>query len=54
MKTYIIQDSEAGNFIDSFSTLEEAEKVLLQYEEEDRENGTYEEGFYEIVEADEE
>lgn len=54
MKTYIIQDAEAGNFIDSFSTLDEAEKTLAEFEEEDRENGTYEEGFYEIVEADEE
>jgi len=54
MKSFIIRDAEAGNFIDSFSTLEEAEKALAEFEEEDRKEGTYEAGFYEIVESDEE
>lgn len=51
MTTYNVQDSEAGNIIDTFTSYEEAEKVLISYEEEDKANGEYVEGFYEIKEA---
>lgn len=50
MKKYVIQDREAGNKIEWFETLEEAEKCLKEYEEEDKKDGIYEEDFYEIVE----
>lgn len=49
MTTYIIQDREAGNVIDSFNTIEEAEKALIEYEEQDKKDGIYEENFYEIT-----
>lgn len=48
----VIRDREAGNIIDEFSTFDEAEKTLEKYENEDKEAGTYEEDFYEIVEID--
>ena len=47
---YIIRDREAGNVIDKFNTLEEAQEELNRYEEEDKKEDTYEEDFYEIVE----
>lgn len=47
--TYKIQDREAGNEIDTFTSLEEAEKELIVYEKEDKENGIFVEDFYEIV-----
>ena len=47
---YIIRDREAGNVIDEFRTLEMAEKVLREYEEEDKKNREYTKDFYEIVE----
>lgn len=46
---YIIRDREAGNVIDRFGTLEEAQAELARYEAEDRAEGTYEEDFYEII-----
>ena len=52
MKSFIIRDTEAGNFIDSFSTLEEAEQALAEFEESDKNEGIYKAGFYEIVESD--
>lgn len=51
MKKYLIQDREAGNVIEECDTLEEAEKVLADYEAEDEKDGTYTPDFYEIVEA---
>lgn len=50
-KIYIIQDSEAGNFIDKFDTYEEALSELMEYEKDDIENEEYEPDFYEIVEV---
>lgn len=50
---YIIRDREAGNFIDEFKTLAEAKNTLEDYEAEDKEDGTYTENFYEIVEVSE-
>ena len=49
MTTYNTQDREAGNSIDKFETLEEAEKAIAEYESEDKHDGTYTEDFYEIV-----
>lgn len=46
---YVIRDREAGNVIDSFNTLEEAQMELARYEESDKQDGIYEENFYEIV-----
>ena len=45
---YITCDREAGNVIDEFATLSEAEAAIRAYEEEDRANGCYEENFYQI------
>lgn len=50
---YIIQDREAGNFIDEFATLEEAEETVMDYDRQDRYQGCYEPNFYEIVEVEE-
>lgn len=49
--TYITRDREAGNEIDRFSTEEDAITAVEAYEEEDRANGDYTDGFYEVVEA---
>lgn len=49
-KIFYIQDREAGNKIDSFNTLSEAQKALAMYEEVDKADGTYTPNFYEIVE----
>ena len=48
--TAIIRDAEAGNEITRFETVEEARAELQKYEEQDRAEGTYTEGFYEILE----
>ena len=45
---YITCDREAGNVIDEFATLSEAEAAICTYEEEDRANGCYEDNFYMI------
>lgn len=37
--------------MDSFSTLDEAEAKLAEYEANDTQDGTYEPDFYQIVEA---
>lgn len=49
MNKWIIQDREAGNFIDEFNSLVDAEIALTQYEEDDKNEGIYKEDFYEIV-----
>ena len=46
---YTIREREAGNIIDKFDTLEEAKKALVNYEEQDKVDGTYTEDFYEIA-----
>lgn len=48
---YIIQDREAGNRIDEFATILEAETALAKYETDDIRDGYYEPDFYEIVEV---
>jgi len=50
MKQYIIRDREAGNIIDKFNTLKEAETTLARFEASDKVEGIYVENFYEIVE----
>ena len=45
---YIIQDSEAGNFIDKYITLNEAKKALINFETQDKKEGIYKPYFYEI------
>ena len=46
---YVIRDREAGNVIDTFCTYEEARAALERYENDDRDEGIYDEDFYEIV-----
>lgn len=50
---YAIQDKEAGNVIETFATLEEAEKILDSYIEDDENQGIENDDFYEIVKRDE-
>lgn len=45
---YCTRDAEAGNIIDFFSNLKEAQNAIKQYEEEDKANGDFEPDFYEI------
>ena len=45
---YTIRDSEAGNAIERYNTLLEAMAALECFEEEDKKNGTFVKGFYEI------
>ena len=49
---FITRDSEAGNFIDEFKTLEEALAAIERYEAEDEKNGCYTPDFYEVYNAD--
>lgn len=51
MNKFIIQDKEAGNYIASFVTLEEAQQALQEYETQDKNEGIFTPNFYEIVEA---
>ena len=46
---YVVRDREAGNVITQFKTMEEAQKELEKYEEQDKKDGTYSEDFYEIA-----
>ena len=46
---YVVRDREAGNVITQFETMEEAQKELERYEEQDKKEGTYSEDFYEIA-----
>lgn len=45
-----IQDREAGNVIECGLTLEDATKLVAEYEQEDKDNNIYVAEFYEIVE----
>ena len=47
---YVTRDREAGNIIDEFATLAEAEAAINEYEEDDRRRGIYEPDFYEVAE----
>lgn len=48
MKRYETRDSIAGNVIDWFDTIEEANEAIQRYEEEDKKDGYFEPDFYEI------
>ena len=50
MKTYRIQDKEAGNLIETGLTLNEANEMLAKFEETDKNEGNYTPEFYEIRE----
>lgn len=50
MKKYAVRDREAGNIIEIVNSLEEAEKLIANFEESDKNEGIYEEDFYEAVE----
>ena len=45
----VIRDREAENVIEHFNTVEEVQKELEKYEEQDKKEGTYTEDFYEIA-----
>ena len=45
-------DRETGSFIESFETLREAECRIEEYEDEDKENGSFTENFYDVVDED--
>ena len=47
---YVTRDREAGNVIDEFATMAEAEAAIEEYEAEDLKNGVYEPDFYEAAE----
>lgn len=42
-------DRESGTFIEEFETVDDAKVAIGEYEEFDREDGTYEPGFYDVV-----
>ena len=44
---------ETGYFIELANTLEEAEKIIFNFEEEDKRDGDYEPDFYEIKKIEE-
>lgn len=46
--TYITEDYETGTTIDEFQTREEALEAIATYENADKEDGTYTDGFYAI------
>ena len=50
MYNYIVRDKEAGNIIDKFETLEEAEKAITNFESQDIDDKIYTPNFYEIIE----
>ena len=49
--TWIVRDRETGTGIDIFGTLEEAERALKEYENDDMKEGVYTPDFYEIAEV---
>ena len=49
MNNYIIRDKETGNIIEETATYEEAKKIIIDYENEDKKEGNYTPDFYEIV-----
>lgn len=52
MKKYVIQDRETGTVIEECNSFACAEFVVSGYEDLDRNDGIFEESFYEIVEVD--
>ena len=50
--TYITEDYETGTTIDEFKTREEALEAITKYEQADKDDGTYTDGFYAIRHGD--
>jgi len=50
-KRYIVRDREAGNPIDEFATLEEAETTVEEFEAEDEKDGVFTPEFYEVYDS---
>lgn len=48
----VVRDREAGNIITEVTTVAEDERLVAEYEAEDKRNEIYEENFYEIMEVD--
>ena len=48
MKLYTA-DRETGTFIDTVGSIEEGYKLIRKYEDADKEDGTYERDFYNVV-----
>ena len=48
MKNYKVQDRETGTVIDDNLTLDEALKMIAEFEEEDKKEWIYEANFYEV------
>lgn len=46
---FYTQDKETGTRIDAFTTREDAEQAVQQYEESDKAEGIYTEDFYEVA-----
>lgn len=47
---YSIIDNEAGNIIEHAETIEQAQKIVAEYEAADKKDGTYTTDFYAIKE----
>ena len=47
--TYSTANAETWMIIDTFSTIEEAQEAIASYEAQDKEEGTYEPDWYEII-----
>ena len=52
MRTYKIQDREAGNVIETGLEFDAARKLVKEHEMTDRNEGNYTPDFYEVVEED--
>ena len=51
MKKYVLRDKEAGNYINEYLTLQDAENSLKDFESIDKANNEYTPDFYEIKEV---
>lgn len=48
---YQVRDSEAGNVIETYASLEEARKAIDEFEKKDKEESTFEPNFYEVYDV---
>ena len=46
---YYVSDKETGTFIEKVESIEEGKKIIEQFENADKKEGTFEENFYDIV-----
>ena len=46
-----VRDSETGNFIDCFASIEDAKKEIKRMEKADMKDGVFTDGFYEIYDS---